>query len=98
MIVSLPNGLVVHMSVETYLELDEWDVRQMIAQGCGSVASSPWCGSAIKKPGRLRIKDEDIAEHENEGLSEEELELDDDTPDPLANEVDEELEVPRTEE
>lgn len=67
------------MSVEQYLALDETDIQYMISINCGSTASSPWCGSVVKKPGRIRITDEDPDEDINEGLDEDELDLDEET-------------------
>lgn len=71
------------MSIEQYLALDEADIQYMVSINCGSTASSPWCGSAVKKPGRIRIDDEDPDEDINEGLDEDELDLDDEAYDPL---------------
>ena len=64
------------MSIEQYLALDDVDIQYMISINCGSTASSPWCGSAVKKPGRIRITDEDPDPQELEGLTEDELDLD----------------------
>lgn len=76
MLVQLPNGKTVSMSIEQYLALDDEDIQYMISKNCGSTASSPWCGSAVKKPGpKIRREDEDP--DDDEGLDEEELELDD---------------------
>ena len=98
MLVQLPNGRTVNMSIEQYLALDDADIQYMISTGCGGIASSPWCGSAVKRPGRVRVKDEDDDPEETRGLSEDELDLDDDVPDPLANDLDGELDVPEPEE
>lgn len=82
MLVQLPNGKTVNLSVEQYLALDEADIQYMVSINCGSTASSPWCGSAVKKPGRMRITDEEPDEDINEGLDEDELDLDDEVWDP----------------
>ena len=74
MIVSLPNGKVVNMSIEAYLSLEDEDIQYMISINCGSTASSPWCNSAIKKIGRVVKEDDDP--DDDIGISEEELELD----------------------
>jgi hypothetical protein len=92
-LVQLPNGKTVNMSIEQYLALNEEDIQYMISINCGSTASSPWCGSVVKKPGRMRIDDEDPDEDVNTGLSEDELDLDEeawdpqDTADPEAPEI-----------
>ena len=78
MLVQLPNGKTVNMSIEQYLNLDEEDIQYMVSINCGSTASSPWCGSAVKKPGRIRISDEDDDPEVNKGIPEEELDLDED--------------------
>ena len=78
MLVQLPNGKTVNMSIEQYLALEDDDIQYMVSINCGSTASSPWCGSAVKKPGRVRVSDEDPDEDVNKGISEEELELDED--------------------
>jgi len=78
LLVQLPNGKTVNMSIEQYLALEDEDIQYMISVNCGSTASSPWCGSAVKKPGRVRVSDEDPDPEVTEGLSEDELELDED--------------------
>lgn len=79
MLVQLPNGKTVHLTIDQYLALDDEDIQYMISINCGSTASSPWCGSAIKKPGKFRISDEDPDPEETEGLSDEEMDLDDES-------------------
>ena len=78
MLVQLPNGKTVNMSIEQYLALEDEDIQYMISINCGSTASSPWCGSAVKKPGRVRATDEEEAPELTEGLPEDDLDLDDD--------------------
>jgi len=87
-LVQLPNGKTVNMSIEQYLALDEQDIQYMISINCGSTASSPWCGSAVKKPGRIRITDEDPDPQELEGLTEDELDLDEEAWDIAENMAD----------
>lgn len=79
MLVQLPNGKTVHMSIEQYLALEDSDIQYMISLNCGSTASSPWCGSAVKGVGKVRTKDEDDDPEATEGLDPEELDLDDET-------------------
>lgn len=88
MLVNLPNGKTVSMSIEAYLALDDEEIKYMVSMNCGSVASSPWCASAVKKPGKVRVKDEDDDPELTKGMTEEEKELDDDTEfDPLETDV-----------
>lgn len=77
MLVNLPNGRTVNMSIDQYLSLTDDDIKYMVSLNCGSTASSPWCGSAIKKPGRIRVTDEEEDDDINTGLTEDELDLDD---------------------
>lgn len=79
MLVQLPNGKTVNMSIEQYLALEDDDIQYMVSINCGSTASSPWCGSAVKKPGRVRVSDEDPDEDINKGIPEDEQDLDDET-------------------
>lgn len=66
------------MSVEQYLALDDEEIQFMISKNCGSTASSPWCGSAVKKI-RTRERDENL-EVDKESISKtEEDELDEET-------------------
>lgn len=93
MLVNLPNGKTVNMSIEQYLALTDEDIEYMIAVNCGSTASSPWCGSAVKKPGRIRVSDEDEDEDVNKGIDEDELDLDEEIHDPIDPDS---LEVPES--
>ena len=97
MLVQLQNGKTVYMSLEQYLAMEESDFQYLVSVNYGSVASSPWCGSALKKPGRIRTKDEDDDPDDLEGIPEEELDLDDDLPDPLINDVNTESDIPDSE-
>lgn len=45
----LPNGKVIHLSVEEYLSLSDQDIQDLVALNLGDYATSPWEGSAIKK-------------------------------------------------
>lgn len=79
MLVQLPNGKTVHMSIEQYLALDDSDIQYMVSVNCGSTASSPWCGSAVKGVGKVRTSDEDEDPEDTEGIDPEELDLDEET-------------------
>lgn len=43
----LPNGKVVQMSVEEYLNLTERDVQYLLSINAGDYISNPWTGSVI---------------------------------------------------
>lgn len=83
MLVNLPNGKTVNLTIEQYLSLSDEDIQYMISVNCGSTASSPWCGSAIKKPGKIRLSDEIDDEDVNEGMDEDDLDLDDELQEPV---------------
>tara|TARA_R100000231_G_scaffold46258_4_gene39751 strand:+ start:2014 stop:2286 length:273 start_codon:yes stop_codon:yes gene_type:complete len=54
MIYQLPNGRIIEMSLEQYLELDEQDIRELNGLGkeYTSEAPNPFYKSSIKNPGR----------------------------------------------
>jgi len=64
MLIQLPNGKTVNMSIEQYLALDDADIKYMISTNCGSVASSPWCGSVLKQVKRSTLMKEEFIEEE----------------------------------
>jgi hypothetical protein len=58
MIYQLPNGKIVHLTVEEFLDLTDQDIQALMSVNAGDFASSPFYGSAI----RNRKKEEDIEE------------------------------------
>jgi hypothetical protein len=50
MLYQLPNGKVIHLSVEEYLSLSDQDIQDLSASNLGDYATSPWTDSAIRKP------------------------------------------------
>jgi hypothetical protein len=50
MIYQLPNGKVIHMTLEEYLDLDDLDIQYLVSINAGNYANSPFYASAIKKP------------------------------------------------
>lgn len=52
----LPSGKVIHLSVEEYLSLSDEDIQNLTASNLGDYATSPWEGSAIKKPHKPKEK------------------------------------------
>ncbi len=49
MIYQLPNGKIVNLSIEEYLDLTDEDIQYLMSENAGNYANSPWHGSAIKK-------------------------------------------------
>ena len=60
MIYQLPNGRVIEMSLEQFLELDDQDIRELNGLGkeFTSEAPNPFHKSAILKPGRKTAEPE----------------------------------------
>lgn len=58
MLYQLPNGKVISISVEQYLDMTDQDIQDLMAGNCGDYPESQWQDSAIGK-GR-RTKDKDI--------------------------------------
>ncbi len=60
MIYQLPNGRIIEMSLETYLELDDADIRELNGLGkeFTSEAPNPFHKSIIHKPGRQKDEPE----------------------------------------
>lgn len=52
----LPTGKVINLSVEEYLSLSDQDIQDLTASNLGDYATSPWEGSIIKKPNKLKEK------------------------------------------
>ena len=63
MIYQLPNGKIIHLSIEEYLDLTDQDVQYLMSINAGNHASSPWHGSSIKRSGRKRKDDEEDEDH-----------------------------------
>jgi hypothetical protein len=58
----LPNGKVVHISVEEYLNLKDRDVQYLLSINAGEYISNPWSGSSISKTEEPEIKEEEEEE------------------------------------
>jgi len=48
MIFSLPNGKVIYLTFEEYLNLTDDDISYMISIDFGEFTHSPWVGSSLK--------------------------------------------------
>jgi hypothetical protein len=71
MLYQLPNGKVIHISIEEYLNLSDQDIQDLSALNLGDYATSPWTDSAIKKPHKYKDprdinKDIDYTEESDE--------------------------------
>ena len=64
MMYQLPNGKVINISIEQYLDLSDEDIQYLISIDYGNFARSPWTGSAISKKGRKAIQKPEDAEHD----------------------------------
>lgn len=58
MIYQLPNGKVIHISLEEYLDLTDNDIQFLVSIDAGGYAPSPFYGSSIKNS-RYIIKEEE---------------------------------------
>lgn len=60
MLYQLPNGKVVEISTEQYLEMSDEDFEYLMAYNYGEVVEDPWFGSSLNKQDNSRK--EDVAE------------------------------------
>ena len=60
MIYQLPNGKVIEISTEQYLEMSDEELEYLIAYNYGDVMEDPWFGSVLHK--HAPAKDEDPSE------------------------------------
>jgi ABC-type transport system involved in cytochrome bd biosynthesis fused ATPase/permease subunit len=57
MLYQLPNGKVVHLSIEDYLELTHKDVQYLLSINAGEYIHNPWTESIISKtPKEAEVK------------------------------------------
>ena len=79
----LPNGKVVQMSIEEYLNLKEKDIQYLLSINAGEYMSNPWSGSVISKMSSWKdIEDDyDIGGENSEDLEESEFDFTDFFPD-----------------
>ena len=52
MLYQLPNGKVIHLSIDQYLSLTDEDIQYLISIDYGNVIHSPWVDSSIDKPSK----------------------------------------------
>jgi hypothetical protein len=49
MIYQLPNGKIIEISTEQYLEMSDEELEYLIAYNYGEIMENPWFGSVINK-------------------------------------------------
>lgn len=59
MIYQLPNGRVIHLTIDQYLDLTDEDIQYMMSANVGDHVNSPWYGSAISKK-KKKDPEEDV--------------------------------------
>jgi hypothetical protein len=67
MLYQLPNGKVVHLSVEEFLDLTDEDIQYLMSIDYGEHIRDPFIGSAVEKNTKEKYYDFDyLADDENE--------------------------------
>ena len=65
----LPNGKVVHLSIEEYLDLTDEDVQYLMSIDYGEHIGDPFTGSAVEKNTRDKYYDFDFLSQDDEDLN-----------------------------
>jgi hypothetical protein len=60
MIFQLPNGKVIHLSVEEYLHLTDEDIQYLVSTGYGLEPNNPFYSSALSKSSSEKEPVQDI--------------------------------------
>jgi hypothetical protein len=60
MFYQLPNGKVIELSTEQYIEMSDEELEYLIAYNYGDVLENPWFGSILTKHDRAH--DEDLSD------------------------------------
>jgi hypothetical protein len=69
MLYQLPNGKVVHLSIEEYLDLTDEDVQYLMALDYGEHILNPFTGSAVDKNSKEKYYDFDLLPQDDEILN-----------------------------
>jgi hypothetical protein len=90
MLYQLPNGKVVHLSIEEYLDLTDLDIQFLMSIDYGEHIIDPFTGSAVEKNTREKFIDTDFLPLEDYDLNDipsDDLPFDDiiDLQDPMDN-------------
>lgn len=65
----LPNGKVVHLSVEEYLDLTDEDIQYLMSIDYGEHIRDPFTGSAVDRNTRDKYYDFDFLNQDDEDLN-----------------------------
>lgn len=58
MIYQLPNGKIIRITLEEYLDLSDEEITYLVSLDCGESAANPWLGSSLPyNPKRFEIED-----------------------------------------
>lgn len=57
MLFQLPNGKVIEMSTEQYLEMSDEELEYLIAYNYGDVHENPWFGSVLSRQNAQEVED-----------------------------------------
>lgn len=59
MLYQLPNGKVIEISTEQYLEMSDEELEYLIAYNYGETLENPWFGSVLSERSSSRVTSED---------------------------------------
>lgn len=65
----LPNGKVVHLSIEEYLDLTDEDIQYLMSIDYGEHIRDPFTGSAVDRNTRDKYYDFDFLNQDDEDLN-----------------------------
>jgi len=90
MLYQLPNGKVIHLTIEEFLDLTDQDIQYLMSIDFGEHIRDPFTGSAVEKNTREKYIDTDFLPLEDYDLNDmpsDDLPIDDiiDLEDPLDN-------------
>ena len=69
MIYQLPNGKVVHLSIEEYLDLTDQDIQYLMSIDYGEHIRDPFTGSAVEKNTQEKYYDFQFLSQDDEDLN-----------------------------
>jgi len=68
MLYQLPNGKVISMSIEQYLQLDAEEIQFLVSLDCGTIIHNPFSGSSITRPTKYYDPDLDEIVDDSEDI------------------------------
>lgn len=69
MLYQLPNGKVVHLSIDQYLELTDLDVQFLMSIDFGEHITDPFCGSAVENNTKEKYYDFEFHSQDEDDLN-----------------------------